>query len=58
MNQRLPQLTDDLAQVKRDLDTFGSGLVANALNSAQVKALGERLAQQAQAEARDRPGDF
>ncbi|HXW85060.1 MAG TPA: phytanoyl-CoA dioxygenase family protein [Candidatus Binataceae bacterium] len=47
---QLPKLTDDLAVAKRDLDQFGYCLIANALTAAEVKAVRERLLEQAAAE--------
>ncbi|MGH7781377.1 MAG: phytanoyl-CoA dioxygenase family protein [Candidatus Binataceae bacterium] len=50
MNEELPRVTRDLAQAKRDLDSFGYALVADALSPAQLRALRDRLAEQAAAE--------
>lgn len=47
----LPQPTEDVAQVKRDLDVWGYGFVKNALAPDEVKALKKRLMDQAQGEA-------
>ncbi|MHB8383053.1 MAG: phytanoyl-CoA dioxygenase family protein [Candidatus Binataceae bacterium] len=51
MTDALPRLTRDLAQAKRDLDTVGYCLVAGALGPAELRALRERLIEQASAEA-------
>jgi ectoine hydroxylase-related dioxygenase (phytanoyl-CoA dioxygenase family) len=51
MTDALPQLTRDLAQAKCDLDSFGFCLIAEALSASDLRALRERLVEQAAAEA-------
>ncbi|HVA77865.1 MAG TPA: phytanoyl-CoA dioxygenase family protein [Candidatus Binataceae bacterium] len=51
MTENEPRLTRDLAQAKRDLDLFGYCLMAEALGAGEVRALRERLIEQAAAEA-------
>ena len=46
----LPQPTEDLAQVKTQLDTCGYGLLANALNAEDLSKIKTRLKEQAIAE--------
>ena len=46
----LPQPTEDLAQVKTQLDTYGYGLLANALNAEDLLQIKTRLKEQAIAE--------
>ncbi|MFO0997698.1 MAG: phytanoyl-CoA dioxygenase family protein [Alphaproteobacteria bacterium] len=46
----LPKPTQDLARLRSDLDTFGYCFIASAFSKAQVRALKERLAEQAEAE--------
>ena len=46
----LPQPTEDLAQVKTQLDTCGYGLLANALNTEDLLQIKTRLKEQAIAE--------
>ena len=46
----LPQPTEDLAQVKTQLDTCGYGLLANALNAEELSKIKTRLEEQAIAE--------
>ncbi|KAK8117894.1 uncharacterized protein PG998_006175 [Apiospora kogelbergensis] len=47
---RVPQPTEDIEQVKRDIAEFGYGLVANALTPSQVDILRSALKQQAEGE--------
>ena len=49
-HNELPRPTEDLEQVKTQLDTHGFGLFANALTSNQLSALKTRLEEQALAE--------
>lgn len=51
MTDALPRLTRDLVQAKRDLDSFGYCLIAEALDASDLRALRERLVEQAAAEA-------
>ncbi|MGC1341819.1 MAG: phytanoyl-CoA dioxygenase family protein [Candidatus Binataceae bacterium] len=51
MSDALPQITRDLAQAKLDLDSFGYCLIAEALAPGDLRALRERLVEQAAAEA-------
>ncbi len=46
----LPQPTEDLAQVKTQFDTYGYGLLANALNAEDLLQIKTRLKEQAIAE--------
>jgi ectoine hydroxylase-related dioxygenase (phytanoyl-CoA dioxygenase family) len=46
----LPKPTEDLLQVKKDLDVWGYGFVKNALSPDEVKALRKRLMDQAKGE--------
>ena len=46
----LPQPTEDLAQVKTQLDTYGYGLLANALNAEDLSKIKTRLKEQTLAE--------
>ena len=46
----LPQPTEDLTQVKTQLDTYGYGLLANALNKEDLSKIKTRLKEQAIAE--------
>lgn len=47
----LPQPTEDVAQVKRDLEKWGYGLVKNALIGAELTRVRDRLMEQAKGEA-------
>ena len=47
----LPRPTEDISQVKRDLDVWGYGLVKNALSPDELKTLRKRLMDQAKGEA-------
>ncbi|KAK8109171.1 hypothetical protein PG984_014972 [Apiospora sp. TS-2023a] len=49
---RVPKPTEDIEQVKRDVEEFGYGLVANALTQSQVAILRDALKQQADGEVR------
>ena len=46
----LPQPTEDIEQVQTQLDTYGYGLLGNALDSEQLSAIKTRLEEQAIAE--------
>ena len=46
----LPHPTEDLAQVKAQLDTYGYGLLANALDAESLSKIKTRLREQASAE--------
>ncbi len=48
---QLPVATEDVAQVKRDLQRWGYGLLKNALSTAELSTLQARLKEQAQGEA-------
>lgn len=50
LEERLPCVTSDPEQVKRDLDEFGYGILGNLLNDREVDALKTRLVEQAEAE--------
>lgn len=60
---RLPEITTDLAQAKRDLDEYGLALLGDALNPDELRAARQRLVEQARGEAeggndtRDGSGD-
>lgn len=54
----LPQPTEDVAQVKSDLDRWGYGLVQNAISEDQVSRLRTRLMEQARGEAEAGVGFF
>lgn len=47
----LPKPTEDIAQVKRDLDRWGYGFVKNALTGDELARVKKRLAEQAKGEA-------
>ncbi|KAJ9603815.1 hypothetical protein H2200_012001 [Cladophialophora chaetospira] len=47
----LPQPTEDIAQVQKDLDVWGYGFVKNALTAEEVQTLRKRLMDQARGEA-------
>ncbi|KAI7921084.1 hypothetical protein M0657_006262 [Pyricularia oryzae] len=47
---RLPQPTEDLEQVKRDIEEFGYGLIANALLPAEVAIIRDAVMSQAAGE--------
>lgn len=47
---RLPQPTEDLDQVRRDIKEFGYGLVKNALSPDQIEILAEAVRQQGRGE--------
>ena len=49
-NEYLPQPTDDLSQLKRDVDEFGYCVYANALSGEALEATRNRLIEQAAAE--------
>ncbi|KIW81671.1 hypothetical protein Z517_04697 [Fonsecaea pedrosoi CBS 271.37] len=49
--KELPKPTEDIEQVKRDLDVWGYGFVKNALTPEEVRVLRKRLMDQAQGEA-------
>ncbi|RFU28414.1 hypothetical protein B7463_g7915, partial [Scytalidium lignicola] len=49
---KLPQPTEDIEQVKRDIAEFGYGLVKNALNSEEVSTLKKAVFEQAAGEAK------
>ena len=48
----LPQPTEDLAQVKKQLDAYGYGLLANAVDAESLSKIKTRLREQATAEKR------
>lgn len=48
---QLPKPTEDIEQVKRDLKQWGYGLVKNALSGDELKAMQQRLNEQAKGEA-------
>lgn len=50
INERLPQATRDIAQLKRDVDEFGYCVYARALEAEFLDAVRTRLVEQAQAE--------
>lgn len=47
----LPRPTEDIAQVKKDLDIWGYGFVKNALSPEEIKSLRKRMMDQAKGEA-------
>ena len=49
-NEYLPQPTDDLSQLKQDVDAFGYCVYANALSGEALEATRQRLIEQAEAE--------
>jgi hypothetical protein len=55
---QLPQPTEDIAQVKRDLKKWGYGLVKNALSPDELQKLQKRLKDQAKGEAEAGVGSF
>jgi len=50
---RLPQATEDLDQVKRDIEEFGYGMVKNALSPEEVAILRKAVDEQAAGEIKD-----
>ncbi|KIV99768.1 uncharacterized protein PV09_08574 [Verruconis gallopava] len=54
----LPKPTEDLAQVKRDMERWGYGFIKNALTSEEVARLKKRLLNQARGEAEAGKGVF
>lgn len=50
LNPAMPQPSEDLEQLKRDMDQFGFCFIKNFLDAAQVATLKRRLAEQALAE--------
>jgi ectoine hydroxylase-related dioxygenase (phytanoyl-CoA dioxygenase family) len=54
----LPKPTEDIAQVKRDLDRWGYGFVKNALTGDELARVKKRLAEQAKGEAEAGKGVF
>ena len=54
----LPKPTEDIEQVKHDLDVWGYGFVKNALTPEEVKSLRKRLMDQAKGEAKAGHGFF
>ena len=54
----LPKPTEDVAQVKHDIEKWGYGLVKNALSAAELSRVRKRLADQAKGEADSGIGFF
>ena len=55
---KLPKPTRDIEQVRRDIEEFGYGLVADALSPEQLKTLKNRIREQADGEKEAGVGEF